>query len=86
MLDTGFPTASSRPLVTDMLYAALPTLPCGGTGDPGPRADEGLAIDPELGARIASLLSRLFFGREEKAGHCQLGGLQGTRHRAAVRL
>jgi hypothetical protein len=67
MPDTGFPTASSRPLVTDMLYAALPTLPCGGTGDPGPQADEGLAIDPELGSRINSLLGRLFFGHEEKA-------------------
>ena len=71
MPDTGFPTASSRPLVTDMLYAALPTLPCGsgaaGTADSKPQADEGLAIDPELGARIAALLSRLFFGREEIA-------------------
>ncbi len=65
MTASGYPTASSRSLVIDMLYAALPTLPCGGAGDPGPQADEGLAIDPELGSRIASLLSRVYHGGDE---------------------
>jgi hypothetical protein len=68
MTDTDFPTVSSRPLVTDMFYAALPTLPCGsgatGTADSELQADEGLAIDPELGSRIATLLSRLYHGGE----------------------
>src|SRR5919199_686862 len=62
MPDTNYPTASSRPHVTDMYYAALPTLPY---GSPGAQADEALTIDPELGARIASLLSRLYHNRED---------------------
>ena len=47
MIDTDHPTASSRPYVTDMFYAALPTLPHGGAGGPEPQAYEALAIDPK---------------------------------------
>src|SRR3712207_3451904 len=59
------PILSSRPHVVDMSYASLATLPRSGAGDPGPWADEGLAIDPELGSRIAGLLSRLYHGGDE---------------------
>ncbi len=58
MTDADHPTASSRPHVVDMFHAALPTLPRGGAGNSEPQADADLAIDPTLGSRIASLLSR----------------------------
>ena len=60
MTDADHPTASSRPHVTDMFHAALTTLPHGGAGSSEPQADADLAIDPKLGSRIASLLSRLY--------------------------
>jgi hypothetical protein len=65
MTDTDHPTASSRPHVVVMFRTALPTLPRGGAGGPEPQADEALAIDPELGSRIASLLGRLYHDGEE---------------------
>lgn len=65
MADADHPTASSRPHVIDMFHAALPTMPCGGAGNSEPQADADLAIDPELGSRIASLLSRLYHNGEE---------------------
>ena len=67
MTDADHPTASSRPHVTDMFHAALPTLPHDGTGNSEPQADADLAIDPKLGSRIGSLLSRLYRGGEELA-------------------
>ena len=67
MTDADHPTASSRPHVIDMFYAALTTLPHGGAGGPEPQADEALAIDPKLGSRIGKLLSRLYHGGEELA-------------------
>ena len=67
MTDTDHPTASSRPHVTDMFHAALTTLPHGGAGNSEPQADADLAIDPKLGSRIGSLLSRLYRGGEELA-------------------
>jgi len=90
MLDTDNPTASTRSHVVDMFHAALPTLPRGsaaGTADSEPQADEGLAIDPELGARIAGLLSRLYHGGEEIAvamrqpkGGCRTYRVRSLRH------
>jgi len=65
MTDADHPTASSRPHVIHIIYAALTTLPHGGAGGPEPQADKALAIDPKLGSRIASLLSRLYHGGEE---------------------
>lgn len=65
MANADHPTASSRPHVIDMFHAALPTLPRSGAGHSEPQADADLAIDPKLGSQIASLLSRLYFGREE---------------------
>ena len=62
MTDADHPTASSRPHAIHIIYAALTTLPNGG---PEPQADKALAIDPELGSRIASLPSRLYHGGEE---------------------
>ena len=67
MTDADHPTASSRPHVTDMFYAALTTPPRGGAGGPEPQADEALAIDPKLGSRIGKLLSHLYHGGEELA-------------------
>ena len=67
MTDADHPTASSRPHVIDMFYAALPTLPHGGAGGPEPQADEALAINTKLGSRIASLLGRLYHDGEELA-------------------
>ena len=65
MPDTNIPSASIKSHVVDMFYAALPTLPHAGAADSEPQADEGLAIDPELGAGIDGPLSRLYHGREE---------------------
>ncbi len=65
MANADHPTASSRPHVIDMFHAALTTLPRGGAGDSEPQTDADLAIDPELGSRIASLLGRLYHGGEE---------------------
>ena len=67
MTDAGHPTASSRPHVIDMFHVALPTLQRDGAGNPEPQADADLAIDPKLGSRIGSLLSRLYRGGEELA-------------------
>ena len=65
MADADHPTASSRPHVVDMFHAAVPTLPRSGANNSEPQADADLAIDPALGSRIASLLSRLYFDRQE---------------------
>ncbi len=65
MANAEQPTASSHPHVIDMFHAALTTLPRSGAGNSEPQADADLAIDPELGSRIASLLSRLYFDRQE---------------------
>jgi hypothetical protein len=67
MTDADHPTASSRPHVTDMFHTALATLPHGGAGNSEPQADADLTIDPKLGSRIGSLLSRLYRGGEELA-------------------
>jgi hypothetical protein len=65
MTNADQPTASSRPHVTDMFHAGLATLPRDGAGNSEPQAAEALAINPELGSRIASLLSRLYHNGEE---------------------
>ena len=65
MTDGDHPTASSRSHVIDMFHAALTTLPRGGARNSEPQADADLANDPALGSRIAGLLSRLYFDREE---------------------